>query len=423
MAYSVLDKESLESYISQIPRLMEVLGDGNGYDVSEIGDGNLNFVYRVSRTGHPERSIIVKQAVPYLRVAGESWPLDKQRMLFEIKALRAYNDLVPSFVPEIYHADEKMCVLVMEDLGDVKVLRYEMIKAKTFPGVGNDIGQFLAQSLFKTSYLGMQSIERRALMSEFSLNSDLCKLTEEFIFTFPFLDHESNYVNPETNKHALATLRGDPEYLKRVLHFKELFLSKTDALLHADLHTGSLMTGAGKTYVIDMEFAYFGPFGFDVGKIIANFLMSYTSHFARPGGIAYQDWILSECAQIWKTFEQEFLALWKAQTDSALLFENMLIGETLEQYQADFMRQILSDTVGFAACCLARRTVGIAGVADIRDIEDVETRTTLEKMNIDLSHRLMMKHETFSCFDEIVNEIKAFYAEQNTKILDEEYVR
>lgn len=406
----MLDKGLIPDFISQLEKPMEVLGDGDQFTIAEIGDGNLNFVYRVSRPGQPDRSVILKQAVPYLRVAGEGWPLSRDRMIFEIRALRTYNEIVPRFVPEIYHADEDMSVMVMQDLGgDVQVLRYPMIKGVIFPNVGVDIGVFLAESLFRTSYLGMQSVERRQLMQQFNLNDELCKLTEDFIFTFPFVDHESNYQNPPTNKYALETLGSDPEYLSRLLRFKELFLSKPDALVHGDLHTGSLMTGREKTYVIDMEFAFFGPFGFDVGKIIANFLMCYTSHFHRSGGAEYQSWLLGECATIWRTFEHEFSKLWDATPASALMYDGILKPNDLAEFKQRFMTRIFQDSVGFCACSLARRTIGIAGVADIRDIEDLEVRTRLEKMNIDLSHMLMMNYETFENIDMFIAAVENFY--------------
>ena len=411
MTYSVLDKDSLPGYLSKLDKAIEVLGSVDDIVISEIGDGNLNFVYRVSSASAPERSVIVKQAVPYLRMSGESWPLSKDRMKFEIAALRQYNELVPDFVPEIYHADEEMCVLVMRDLGAIKVLRYPMMEGNTFDKVGRDIGHFMAESLFRTSFLGMQSIERRRLMQKFTLNDDLCKLTEEFIFTFPYIDHESNYKNPPTNKHALEKLGGDPEYLRRVLRFKELFLSKTDALVHGDLHTGSIMVSADETYVIDMEFAFFGPFGFDVGKIIANFLMSYTSHFYRPGGPDYQKWILRQCREIWTVFEAQFLKLWDETPSSALIFEGLPHKEDLPEFKRRFMTNLFTDAVGFCACSLARRAVGIAGVADVRDVEDVEMRSKLECMNIDLSHTLMMQYESLDTIDKFLAAVEAFYAE------------
>ena len=286
MSYTVLDEKLIPGYLEQIPRVMEVLGTSDELAITEIGDGNLNFVFRVARADDPKRSGILKQAVPYLRVEGEGWPLSRDRILFETRALRVYNDLVPQFVPEILHDDAEMSVLVMQDLGAVQVLRYPMIEGVEFPGLGTDIGKFLGETLFKTSTLGMESIARRRLMQDFNLNDELCKLTEEFIFTFPYVDHPSNYKNSPTNAHALNVFRNDPEYLKRILRFKELFLTKSDALLHGDLHTGSLMVEQNETYVIDVEFAFFGPFGFDDGKIIAKFLMAYTSHFHRPGGHA-----------------------------------------------------------------------------------------------------------------------------------------
>ena len=418
MTYTVLDQAALPGYLEGLPRVMEVLGDGQDYDITEIGDGNLNFVYRVARTGDRMRSVILKQAVPYLRVAGEDWPLSRDRTIYELRASRLYSDLAPGLVPEIYHADEDMSVVVMEDLRDLRVLRYPMIEGVVFPNIGKDIGRFLGKALFKLSYLGMDSMARRDLMAQFVKNEELCKLTEDFIFTFPFVEHESNYVNPETNAHATKVFRGDPEYLKRVLYFKEQFLAKPDALLHGDLHTGSLMAGPDATFVIDPEFALFGPFGFEVGKIMANFLFCYTAHYHRPGGPDYQDWLLGEVTTIWTTFNTEFLRLWGEQDESALLYPGFLEPADLEDYKADFMHRIFQDAIGFGACSLARRTVGIAGNADVRGIEDMAVRTRLEMMNIDLSYLLMMKYDSLDNIDALVAVIKDFHAARKDKVLE-----
>jgi len=412
VSYTVLDESLIPGYIAQIPRVMEVLGTADDVTITEIGDGNLNFVFQVSRRDDPGRSVILKQAVPYLRVEGEGWPLSRDRILFETRALQVYNDLVSDFVPEILHNDAGMSTLIMEDLGAVQVLRYPMIEGVKFPGLGADIGKFLAVTLFKTSTLGMESIARRRLMQDFNLNDELCKLTEEFIFTFPYVDHQSNYENPPMNAHALEVFRGDPEYLRRVLRFKELFLTKADALLHGDLHTGSLMVAPGRTYVIDVEFAFFGPFGFDVGKIIANFLLAHTSHFHRPGGPEYQAWLLDEAVTIWTTFEAEFLKLWEAAPGAALMFDGMLEAADLAEYKKRFMRAIFDDAMGFCACSVARRTVGLAGVADVRAIKNIDVRTRLECMNIDLSHWIMMQYDEIGTIDRFRSVITDFYLQQ-----------
>ena len=236
----------------------------------------------------------------------------------------------------------------------------------------------MAETLFKTSAWSMASEERRALMDQFTLNDELCKLTEEFIFTFPYMEHDSNYSNPATDEWAKANIPTDTQYKLDVLAFKDLFVAKTDALLHADLHTGSLMVNQDESYVIDMEFAYFGPFGFDVGKVISNFLLAATAHFERAGGADYREWLIDQIAIIWNTFEERFLALWREADASTMLIDGLLTASEFDQLTQNFMLDLLRESAGFCACSMARRTVGIAGVADVRDIEDLGRRSALE---------------------------------------------
>ena len=158
--YRILDRESLPSYLSDIPAALEVLNGGQpvsagDIDIIEIGDGNLNFVYRVTNASDSTRSVIVKQAVPYLRMVGEQWPLSRDRMKYEIRALQVYNGVVPDLVPTIFHADEEMSTLIMQYLGDHIILRRGMIDGVYYPKVAEHIGVFMAETLFKTSAWSM----------------------------------------------------------------------------------------------------------------------------------------------------------------------------------------------------------------------------------------------------------------------------
>jgi len=409
-AYRILDRESVPAYLAQIPAVTDVLGTGAKLEIQEIGDGNLNFVYRVSNSEDSSKSVIVKQAVPYLRMAGESWPLARDRMRYEIRALSTYGELVPDLVPKIYHADEEMSTVVMQCLNDHIILRMGMIDGIRYPDVAEHIGHFMAETLFKTSAWSMDSIERRELMNQYTLNTELCKLTEDFIFTFPYLAHDSNYSNPATDQWAIENIHSDYEYKRDVLIFKELFVSKTEALLHGDLHSGSIMVNQDETYIIDPEFAFFGPISFDVGKVIANFLLCCTSHYHRSGGAEYRQWLLEQIPIIWNTFESQFLKLWESAGESTMLTNGLLSPGDQAKFRADFMMNTLQDAAGFAACSMARRTVGIAGVADIRDIEDIDIRSTLEIVNLKLSKRLMSERKTLSTFDDFLALIHDFYS-------------
>ena len=64
-----------------------------------------------------------------------------------------------------------------------------------------------------------------------------------------------------------------------LLFLQAKFIERAQALLHGDLHTGSLMCTQDTTYMIDAEFAFYGPMAFDVQKMIANLLIAYCASF------------------------------------------------------------------------------------------------------------------------------------------------
>jgi 5-methylthioribose kinase len=55
------------------------------------------------------------------------------------------------------------------------------------------------------------------------------------------------------------------------------FCERTQALLHGDLHTGSIMVTHDSTKCIDPEFGFYGPMGFDVGAFLGNLILAYIS--------------------------------------------------------------------------------------------------------------------------------------------------
>lgn len=408
-SYRILDKASIPAYLATIPAVEQVLGADAALDILEIGDGNLNYVYKVSNSDTPSRSVIVKQAVPYLRLAGEAWPLARDRMRYEIRAFSTYSQLVPGFIPKIYHADEEMSTVVMQCLNEHIILRIGMIDGVRYPEVGRHIGLFMAETLFKTSAWSMGSIERRELMDQFTMNTELCKLTEDFIFTFPYIEHESNYSNPPTDQWVREHIQRDSTYKRDILLFKELFVSKTEALLHGDLHSGSMMVNQNESYVIDTEFAFFGPISFDIGKVISNFLLCCTAHYHRAGGADYRQWILEQIPVIWNTFESRFLEQWAQAGSSTIYTDGFLPADEHAQLRTDFMISTLQDAVGFAACSMARRTIGIAGVADVRAIEDQNIRSTLEIFNLKLSKQLMAKRKNLESIDDLLSLVREFH--------------
>jgi len=386
----MLTLDTVKAYILNIPKIKEYLEEGE-INIDEIGDGNLNFVYIVRNKTH-EKSLIVKQAVPYLRIAGEGFPLSRERMNYEIRALTFYEELVPNLVPKIYYADEVMSLVIMENLSEHTIMRKGLIDTIFYPNFSEHISTFLAQTLFYSSSLYLNSIEKRALIDRFNHNTELCKLTEDFVFTAPFMDDETNEINPELLEEA-AILFKESEFKKNVLKLKYIFMTQNDALLHGDLHTGSIMLNEKETYVIDPEFAFVGPFAFDIGALIANMINAYISHFYRSEDSKYQAWILESIGEIYTQFEAKFLELWAQHPNSALLKEGFIEEKGLDEFKRLFMKNIFSQSIGFAGCKMARRVFGIAGVEDIRGIEDREKRKKAEMMALRVGNDLILNYE------------------------------
>ncbi len=155
----------------------------------------------------------------------------------------------------------------MEDLSGLGVMRAGTIRMKKYPRFADHISTFMANVLFYTSDLHRDPKEKKRLVKEF-INPDLCRITEDLIFTDPYYDCPRNNVS--------SALR---PYLERVFwkksclrleasKFKYKFLTAAESLVHGDLHTGSIFADETRTKAFDPEFAFFGPIAFDPGLLI-----------------------------------------------------------------------------------------------------------------------------------------------------------
>lgn len=388
MTYQELNAQTVVAYIAEQPELQHFFKDFSQLVVTEIGDGNVNYVYRI-KDEQSGRSVILKQAVPYLRCVGESFPLTRLRMDFEILALQTARKYCPAHVPEIFHHSSEQSLIVMQDLADHRILRGEIIKGTQFPSFAEHISSYMADTLFYTSDLHMASEDKKAMAKKF-VNISLCKLTEDFVFSNPYIDHETNVYNEQLSQAAIDKVQKDQNVKVAVAQMRYKFKNNAQALLHGDLHIGSIMVNAHETYVIDPEFAFFGPMGFDVGAVIGNLFMSYFSH-AHEDKIqgeqtkAHRAWLLETIEQVWLKFNHKFTELWlnHENKDEAAQWDYAGGVEAKKAYMQAYMSELFADTLGFAACKMMRRVLGLAKVADFADIEDLKARAEIERNIID----------------------------------------
>ncbi len=403
MPYTILNASNLEGYLFSLPKI-KAFFNADSLIIDEIGDGNLNFVFLVTSASDTSKQLIIKQAVPYLRCVGESYPLSKERMTYEIRSLERFAQLSPH-IPKIYHSDEEMSVLIMEYLSSHIIMRKGMIDSIEYPKFAEHLSSFLANTLFKTSSLYLSSADKRILISQFIGNSELCKLTEDFVFTAPFMEDETNAELPELSD-VTERVANDMELKTKILHLKYKFMNQSDALLHGDLHTGSIMINQDETFVIDSEFAFVGPMGFDVGALIANLVMSWVSHTVQDNDSSYPDLILDTINSVWHSFNEKFCTLWNETEESALLTKGFANDEILKSYQTQYMQTLLQESIGFAGCKIIRRQFGIAGVEDIRGIEDDAVREKANRLSVSIGERFIKEYHILNNIGDAIALIK-----------------
>lgn len=371
-----------------------LFGDHSKLSCEEFGDGNLNLVFRVSND--KGSSLIVKQALPYARCVGESWPLTIDRARIEAEVLLKHRKLCPDHTVEVLHYDATLAAILMEDLKDYRILRTELINAKQFPHLAPQLAAYLAHTLYYTSDFALTGPNKKQQVGKF-LNPELCLITEDLFFTDPYCNHERNNIHSEIRTEA-QQLWHDETLLAEVAQLKADFLSKPQALLHGDVHSGSIFINDDNCKLIDAEFGFYGPIGFDVGSLIANLLLNYLGHFGLTADAEarqrHQDYLLQQIGQLWQQFAEQFKQLMQQECREPSL-QNSL-------YQQRFIQQVFADTLGYAGCELIRRTVGLAHVADLDSIKDSGLRAQSERKALQLGRELILQRRELSSIEQML---------------------
>jgi 5-methylthioribose kinase len=392
--YEALSVETLPERLKGVGALVSQVGaDNAAWQVQEVGDGNLNLVFIVTGT---QGKAIVKQALPYVRLVGDSWPLPLYRAFYEYHALTRQAARDPGKVPEIYHFDEAQALIVMEFLSPHLILRRKLIAGERVDGLADFLGKFCARTAFRGSELSMKSGDKKADVGLFSGNVDIPAITEALVFTDPYFTAEMNH-HTEGLDPVVKRLRSDVALKVKAQQALQRFVSNTETMVHGDLHSGSIMSTGRESRVIDPEFAQYGPMGFDIGMLCANFLMAYFSQPAHRGEdlADYQEWILGVIEEVCTTFEVEFRHLWATERTGILypysLFEDQ--GQDSAPACDAVLAGIWRDAWAFCGIEMHRRCLSLAHNADFEDIADPTVRAPLEARNLLMGAELIHEAE------------------------------
>jgi 5-methylthioribose kinase len=359
--YEFLTKDNITNYLSSKQVFAKLIDANNLVEFKEVGDGNLNLVFIMKDSAG--KGIVLKQALPYVRLVGPDWPMTPSRARIEAETTIIHSKFAKDLVPEIYDYDEERYIIAMEDLSDHVVWRGALNSALRFDGVAGPLGKYVAKTAFGTSIFGLGQ-EQHKLEVARAINPGLCLITEDLVFTEPYFENGRNSVLPSNEKDA-QELANDKEMVNEIGLLKYKFMTAAESLIHGDLHTGSAMIKcedkkvAVSVKAIDSEFSFYGPIGFDLGALVANYTIA-AARACALGNLDQMHWALSLAEQTWVEFEKEFRNLWPSRVDKRV-FTDQLLEELINTWRAD--------TLGYAGAKMARRIVGLAKTSDIETLE------------------------------------------------------
>lgn len=404
-SFKALTVESLPPRLAAVGAVRQRVGEEPArWRVREVGDGNLNLVFIVEGD---RGAVVVKQALPYVRLVGESWPLPLKRSFFEYHALTRQAARAEGLVPAIFHFDEAQAMIVMEYLSPHIILRRALIEGRRLPNIARDLGLFMARVLFRGSDFHLPARDRKADLALFADNVELCDITENLVFTDPYFAAPLNrHTTPQLDE-LVASLRADRDLKVEAQRLKHLFAAKAETLLHGDLHTGSVMVTDEDTRVIDPEFAFYGPMAFDVGMLLANFWMAFFAqrgHEMEGGRDAMRSYLLQVVVDTWAVFRAEFSRLWRSERYGMLyrreLFEEQGDRLAAEQALDQVLGALWSDLLGFAGVEIHRRILGLAHNADFELIEDEDLRARCEAAALKFGRHLAVNRQHIHSLEE-----------------------
>ena len=360
----------------------------------EIGDGNINYVYRIFDT-NTKKSLILKQADVQTRVRPDGY-LNPDRSIREAEVLKLYNKCALDFSPKIIYADPVMAAIIMEDIGSYSNLRTELMAGKIFYGIEKLIVRFIVDASLPSTDLVLAYQKRFKAAAKF-YNPDLCKITEDLVFTHPYKDvRQRNILLPENADWLKKKFYEDSDLIARVAALKEKFNNYPQGLIHGDLHSGSIFVKNEneeiKIKIIDPEFAFYGPIAYDLGNVLAHFIFAqgyakYSPLFVdeekqRTDFLSWLENAKNNLFKFFHVFAKDFLV--KNIKDP--IYQN-------EIFIDNYIEKIKIDAVSFCGTELNRRIIGSAKTAEIASIKKIENRIALERDLAELGCAMILNPE------------------------------
>ncbi|KAF8059417.1 MTK1 [Scenedesmus sp. PABB004] len=413
-----LDAAGIAAFAAGSPSLAAHLGAARPGDLrcEELLDGVINCVWRVE--GPSGAAAIVKQALPWVRAVGESFPLSVERQAVEAAAMALLSPAAPAHVPRLLAHDGGAALLAMAAVPPpAGKLRHAIAAGAPLPGLGGQLGRMLAALHARASLELLSPGDAEAVAAAFA-NRDIVAANERVVLIAPFdPDDASNAWLPALDR-DVAALWADGTARAQAADLLAVYRCQREALIHNDCHTGNLLTSpGGGLWLIDWEFATTAPVSFDLGTLLGVLMMTLIC-LAAPdapargaggggGGREQAERLLQELRELWEGYrrhhphELEAARAAGARDGAHVLWPGVLAaasgpaprggggGRGGGAWDGRRWRQVLLDSCGFAGCALIRLTVGLHKHPDLQSVDGAAARVVASRRCLALGRRLL----------------------------------
>ena len=385
----LMNKEDIKEYVTEELGFFQ---SSDQLEVEEIGDGNINYVFLVKNMS-TQKSLVIKQADKYLRSSGRL--LDLKRNKIEADILRLQYKLVPEYIPKIYHYDETMSALVMEDISSYKNLRYELYFKKIYPNLAQEISTFLADVLFPTTDLVWDRQDKKRQVQKF-INIEMCDISEDLVFTEPYNDYKKQNVILDGNLVFVEQLiYQNKELQTEVGKLRNNYLNHAQSLLHGDLHTGSIFINETGLKIIDPEFAFYGPMGYDIGNVIGHLFFPLAKNAFFDEDIFFSNWLEKEIQDVYDLVKEKLEHSFDKQVVLSLY--------QTEKFKTDYLNSVMADSLGYAGTEIIRRVIGDSKVLEITDAPFGKQRIFMERVLLKFGVELILTRKKITTGKELLS--------------------
>lgn len=241
---NIADEKVFREYLQH----KQLIPDGHAVAMQILGGGVSCEVLMVRS---PEKSFVVKQALPKLRVK-EDWFSDVTRVVNEKDCLDFYHSIAPEHVPQLLFFDEENYLFGMEAAPESSQMWKHMLLAGT---VDFEVARKVAATL---------AAIHNAAANDVAVHQ---RFTSQKFFIELRIDP---YLRTTAARHPLLE--------KRINHEICRLLENKQTLVHGDYSPKNILVDGSQIYILDFEVAHIGDPSFDLGFLTNHFILKAIKH-------------------------------------------------------------------------------------------------------------------------------------------------